>query len=67
MQKKGDLIFDPMIGSQSSRIAAYKLEIDFVGCEINQQYFMDGNERFSKECQNMVKHGGSKITQLTLF
>lgn len=29
--KAGDCIFDPMMGSQSSRIAAYKLGFDYVG------------------------------------
>lgn len=44
--KKGDLIFDPMMGSQSSRIAAYKLGFDYVGCELDREYFEKGCLRF---------------------
>lgn len=33
--KQGDTIFDPMAGSQSSRIAAYKMGFDFTGCELD--------------------------------
>ena len=44
--KKGDLIFDPMMGSQSSRIAAYKLGFDYVGCELDKEYFDKGCSRF---------------------
>lgn len=66
--KMGDIIFDPMMGSQSSRIAAYKLGLDYVGCEINMDYFNSGNERFKKECENKIEtNEGAVITQLTLF
>ena len=34
--KEGDTIFDPMMGSQSSRIAAYKLGFDYYGCELDK-------------------------------
>ena len=48
--KEGDRIFDPMMGSQSSRIACYKLGFDYVGCELDKEYFDKGNERFHREC-----------------
>lgn len=44
--KKGDRIFDPMMGSQSSRIAAYRLGFDYVGCELDKEYFDKGCNRF---------------------
>ena len=44
--KQSDLIFDPMMGSQSSRIAAYKLGFDYVGCELDKEYFEKGCLRF---------------------
>lgn len=45
----GGVIFDPMMGSQSSRIAAHRLGFDYVGCELDENYFNKGNERFKKE------------------
>ena len=44
--KKGDRIFDPMMGSQSSRIAAYRLGFDYVGCELDKEYYDKGCTRF---------------------
>lgn len=46
--KKGDRIFDPYLGSGSSRIAAYDLGFDFVGCEIDKTYFDLEEKRFEK-------------------
>ena len=63
----GDRIFDPMMGSQSSRIAAYKLGIDYVGCELDKEYFEKGCQRFEKECKGIESVGGQKIIQPSLF
>jgi site-specific DNA-methyltransferase (adenine-specific) len=66
--KDGWRIFDPMMGSQSSRIAAYKMGFDFVGCEIDREYFAKGCERFDAECLNRTKMPtGQVIEQLSLF
>lgn len=46
--KPGDTILDTHLGSGSSRIAALKLGFDFVGTEINQQYFQDQENRFKQ-------------------
>jgi site-specific DNA-methyltransferase (adenine-specific) len=45
--KQGDKILDTQLGSQSSRIAAYKNGYDFVGFEIYKYYFEQGNKRFN--------------------
>ena len=37
------------MGSQSSRIAAYKLGFDYWGSELDADYFRDGCARFEKE------------------
>lgn len=42
----GDKILDTHMGSQSSRIAAYRQGFDFWGWEIDQEYFDDGCKRF---------------------
>jgi site-specific DNA-methyltransferase (adenine-specific) len=44
----GDKILDTHLGSQSSRIAAYKMGFDFWGYEIDKEYFDEGCERFEK-------------------
>lgn len=44
---KGDRILDPFLGSGSSRIAAWEMGFDFVGCEIDTGYFTMQEQRFS--------------------
>ncbi len=57
-----------MMGSQSSRIAAYKLGYDYVGCELDKEYFDKGCERFESECQGTTKtKTGKTIIQQSLF
>lgn len=46
--KQGDKILDTHLGSQSSRIAAYDLGFDFWGCELDKDYFEQGNKRFEQ-------------------
>jgi len=54
--KPGDLILDTHLGSGSSRIAAHKAGLPFVGFEIDKEYF----EAQEKRYKNFV-------AQLTLF
>lgn len=65
--KEGDRIFDPMMGSGSSRIAAYKLGFDFYGCEIDKDYFEASNERFELECKGVYHTPNGEYKQLDLF
>lgn len=46
--KPGDKILDTHMGSQSSRIAAYKMGFDYWGYEIDKDYFEAGCARFEK-------------------
>jgi site-specific DNA-methyltransferase (adenine-specific) len=50
---EGNLILDTHLGSQSSRIAANKAGLDFVGFEIDREYYDNGNKRF----KNFVSQG----------
>ena len=50
---EGNLILDTHLGSQSSRIAANKAGLDFVGFEIDREYYDNGNTRF----KNFVSQG----------
>lgn len=63
----GFRIFDPMMGSQSSRIAAYSMGYDFVGCELDEEYFRLGCEHFNRICANIVPTSVNTPTQLRLF
>lgn len=66
--KPGDTIFDPMMGSQSSRIAAYKLGFDYVGCELDKEYFDKGCARYERECLGItVAENGKHYQQTALF
>lgn len=51
--KEGNLILDTHLGSGSSRIAANKAGLDFIGFEIDRDYFDTGNKRF----KNFVSQG----------
>ena len=46
--KQGDLILDTHMGSQSSRIAADKAGLPYVGFEIDKDYFDQGCKRFDE-------------------
>ena len=46
--KQGDKILDTHLGSGSSRIAAYDMGLDFVGYEIDKEYFEKQEERFAR-------------------
>jgi len=53
---EGQAILDTHLGSGSSRIAAYKNKLNFVGCEIDKEYFDAADKRFKEF-----------TSQLTLF
>lgn len=46
--KPGDTILDTHLGSGSSRIAAYDLGFDFVGIELDKDYFDAQEQRFAE-------------------
>ena len=56
-----------MMGSQSSRIAAYKLGFDYTGCELDKDYFSQGNARFDRECHGIRTINNKTFKQTSLF
>lgn len=64
---KNDKILDTHLGSQSSRIAAYDLGFDFYGCELYEEYFKSGCERFERHRRKReeVKEFGYAKTELS--
>lgn len=65
--KEGDTIFDPMMGSQSSRIAAHFAGLDYWGCELDGEYFDKGCERYDMHCHGVRRIGEATIIEKTLF
>jgi site-specific DNA-methyltransferase (adenine-specific) len=51
--KPGDKILDTHLGSGSSRIAAYDAGLDFVGYEIDKEYFEKEEERFERHTSQL--------------
>lgn len=51
--KEGDLILDPFAGSQSLRIACNKLNRNYIGFEIDKNYYEKGCEWFKSETQQI--------------
>ena len=47
--KEGDRILDTHLGSGSSAIAAHYGGFDFVGCELDEDYYKAASERFNNE------------------
>jgi len=46
--EEGMKVLDTHLGSGSSRIAAHKAKLDFVGCEIDTEYFNAQEKRFKQ-------------------
>jgi site-specific DNA-methyltransferase (adenine-specific) len=65
--KLGNRILDTHLGSQSSRIAAYKLGFDFWGWDIDKEYFDQGCARFEKAIAMPLFDEQPELTQNELF
>ena len=62
--KPGDRILDTHLGSGSSRIAAYNLGFDFVGCEIDKDYFKAQEARFAAHTAQMNLFVDKEVEQV---
>ena len=47
--KKGDKILDTHVGSASSLIACHELGFDFIGFELDKDYYKEASERLERE------------------
>ncbi len=63
----GYRILDTHLGSGSSRIVAYKLGLDFFGCEKDKYYYDAQEKRFQEEVFGIEEQNGRISRQLTLF
>lgn len=66
--RPGDKILDTHLGSGSSRIAAYRMGLDFYATEINKEYFDAQEDRFKRECLGEERlPDGRIVKQLSIF
>lgn len=63
----GQKILDTHLGSGSSRIAAYKMGLDFYGCELDKEYFDKMEARFQQECNGVEVVNNVTIQQTSLW
>ncbi len=52
--KEGDKILDTHVGSGSSRIACHNLKFDFFGCELDEDYFKEAEQRYQEHIRQEV-------------
>jgi len=52
--KEGDRILDTHLGSGSSAIAAHYAGYDFVGCELDEDYYNAAVKRFNNETKQQA-------------
>ena len=59
--KPNDKIFDSHVGSGSSRIACYDMGFDFMGCELDADYWKAQDERFKSHAMQGDLFSGSDL------
>lgn len=65
---EGDLVCDTFLGSGTTRVACYNEKRDFIGCELDKDYYRLQEERFRKECFGETKiQNGQTLEQMKLF
>jgi len=46
--KEGDLVFSPFVGSGTDRIASHNTKRQFIGCELDEDYFKQAEQRYQE-------------------
>ena len=59
--KPNDKIFDSHVGSGSSRIACYDMGFDFMGCELDEDYWKAQEERYLQHAMQGDLFSGSDL------
>ena len=52
---KGDLVFDPFIGSGTVGVASIQLSREFIGCDISKEYCEIARNRIQNESQRIIQ------------
>ena len=53
LTKEGDVVFDPFMGSGTVGVAASKLNRDFIGVEISEEYYEISKKRIMERQQSV--------------
>lgn len=62
--KPGDIIFDSHVGSGSIRIACHDMGFDFVGCEIDPDYWQAQEARYQEHIKNQELFGTDEYQEI---
>jgi len=52
--KEGNIIFDPFLGSFTTAIASENLNLNWIGCEKDPDYFKSGYHRYEQETKQLL-------------
>lgn len=63
----GELVFDPFLGSGTTRVAAAIEGRGFLGCEIDEKFYKIQEARYKAEISGIEEINGHTITQQSLF
>jgi len=64
--KQNDKIFDSHVGSGSSRIACYDMGFDFIGCELDPDYWKAQEKRYKEHIMQGDLFSGSELQKSML-
>ncbi len=60
-------IFDSHVGSGSSRIACYDMGFDYVGCELDSDYWQAQEKRYQDYIEQQSLFSQDEIQELTYY
>jgi len=52
--KDGDIVFDPFLGSFTTAIACNEMDLNWLGCEKDHDYFKSGYHRYEQETKQIL-------------
>jgi site-specific DNA-methyltransferase (adenine-specific) len=61
---KGDVVLDPFLGSGTTAAAASATEREFIGCELDEEYYKKADERINNLDEEYYKKADERITKL---
>ena len=65
--KEGDLVFDGFFGSGTTRVACYFENRDFIGCELDKNFYQLQEDRYLQDTRGEQRINGRILKQLQLF
>ena len=62
---KGDVVLDPFLGSGTTAAAASATEREFIGCELDEEYYKKAVERINSLDEEYYKKAAERIKSIT--